>query len=74
MTQAELAERCDVNVNYVSLMERGLRNPTAMMLFTIAAALSVLPEEFFRAVGPLDLRMLLKHRSKRGSGKGNRHG
>src|ERR1051326_5301066 len=51
VTQAELAERCDLNVNYVSLLERGERNPTASTLFAIAAALAVPPHEFFREDG-----------------------
>lgn len=73
VTQAELAERCDVHVNYVSLLERGKRNPTAMMLFTIGAALAMAPGEFFRDIGTLDLRSLLRKRSRRGIARAGRH-
>jgi transcriptional regulator with XRE-family HTH domain len=66
VTQAELAERCDLNVNYVSLLERGERNPTASTLFAIAAALAVPPHEFFREIGPLDLKAIIRSRSRRG--------
>jgi transcriptional regulator with XRE-family HTH domain len=73
VTQAELAERCEVNVNYVSLLERGQRNPTATMLFTLAAALAIPPEDLFRNIGPLDLRTLVKNRSRRGAKRIGRH-
>lgn len=38
LTQAELADRAGVSVNYISELERGLRNPTLLTFHRIAAA------------------------------------
>ncbi len=45
LTQAELAESLDVSVAYVSLIERGLRNPPYVTLLAIANALGVSARE-----------------------------
>lgn len=41
MTQAELAERCSCNRNYISMLERGERNPSYKSLLMIAKGLGV---------------------------------
>lgn len=48
LSQEELAARADVNQSYLSDIERGVRNPSVMVLDRIAKALSIDPEEFFR--------------------------
>lgn len=41
LTQAELAERCECNRNYISMLERGERNPSYKSLLMIAEGLGV---------------------------------
>ena len=41
LTQAELAERCSCNRNYISMLERGERNPSFKSLVMIARGLEV---------------------------------
>lgn len=41
LTQAELAERCSCNRNYISMLERGERNPSYKSLVMIARGLEV---------------------------------
>lgn len=41
LTQAELAERCECNRNYISMLERGERNPSFKSLVMIAKGLGV---------------------------------
>ena len=41
LTQAELAERCSCNRNYISMLERGERNPSFKSLVMIARGLNV---------------------------------
>jgi transcriptional regulator with XRE-family HTH domain len=43
LSQEELAGRADVDRTYVSLLERGLRQPTLESLFRLAKALAVAP-------------------------------
>lgn len=46
-TQEQLAEKLDVHRTYMSFIERGLRNPSLLMLFKISRALKIkLPELF----------------------------
>ena len=40
-TQAELAERCSCNRNYISMLERGERKPSYKSLVMIARGLEV---------------------------------
>lgn len=41
LTQLELAERCECNRNYISMIERGERNPSYKSLVMIANGLDV---------------------------------
>lgn len=41
LTQAELAEHCSYNRNYISMLERGERNPSYKSLVMIARGLEV---------------------------------
>lgn len=41
MTQAELATKCGCNRNYISMLERGERNPSFKSLVMIANGLGV---------------------------------
>lgn len=41
LTQAELAQRCACNRNYISMLERGERNPSYKSLMMIAKGLGV---------------------------------
>lgn len=43
MTQEQLAERSGFSQQYISGLERGLRNPTIVSLFELAQALGVTP-------------------------------
>jgi transcriptional regulator with XRE-family HTH domain len=40
-TQAELAELCSVETNYISMLERGDRKPGIVTLFKLAAAFNI---------------------------------
>jgi transcriptional regulator with XRE-family HTH domain len=41
LSQEELADRCDLDRTYVSGIERGLRNPTVVVLEQIATVLGI---------------------------------
>lgn len=43
LTQEELALEADIQRNYVSLMERGVNQPTITIIFKLAAALKCQP-------------------------------
>lgn len=45
LTQAELAKRCSCNRNYISMLERGERNPSYKSLVMIAKGLGVKVEK-----------------------------
>jgi transcriptional regulator with XRE-family HTH domain len=49
-SQESLASACDLHRTYISQLERGLKSPTIRVLFSIAAALEVLPSEIVRSV------------------------
>lgn len=40
-TQYELADKCQINRNYIGMLERGERNPTYLTLLKIAGGLGV---------------------------------
>jgi transcriptional regulator with XRE-family HTH domain len=44
LTQAELAHRCSLDRTFVSLLERGLRQPSLTTLFAVASAVGVPPQ------------------------------
>jgi len=48
LTQAELAEKAGISVNFISLVERGLKSPTLSTMERLAAALKVPIIELFR--------------------------
>jgi transcriptional regulator with XRE-family HTH domain len=50
LSQEKLAEYCDLDRTYISLLERGLRQPTISTLFKIAEALEMSPSEIIRQV------------------------
>ena len=45
LTQEELAFQCELHRTYISGVERGIRNPTVLVLGRIAKSLGVLPKE-----------------------------
>jgi transcriptional regulator with XRE-family HTH domain len=47
LTQAQLAEKTDLSVNYISEIENGLASPTLKTLLRLAQALDVEVEELF---------------------------
>ncbi|MDT8333880.1 helix-turn-helix transcriptional regulator [Roseomonas gilardii] len=49
LTQEQVEERCGLSQQYLSGLERGLRNPTVVTLFEIAQALGVTPVDL---IGP----------------------
>ena len=48
LTQEQLAESADVSVNFVSLVERGLKSPTLATMERLAIALKVPLVDLFR--------------------------
>ena len=51
LTQEGLAAVCGLDRTYVSAIERGERNVTALNILRIADALAIKPSEIFRAAG-----------------------
>lgn len=47
-SQEDLAFEADLDRTYVSGVERGVRNPTVVVIARLAAALKVAPEMLFR--------------------------
>lgn len=50
ISQEKLAEYCDLDRTYISLLERGLRQPTITTIFKLAKALSISPSELIAKV------------------------
>lgn len=48
MTQLELAEKSDFDVTYISLLERGRRQPSLKAFIRLATALNISPVELLR--------------------------
>lgn len=44
-SQEDLAFECDLHRTYISGIERGVRNPTVLILDTIAKALDITPNQ-----------------------------
>ncbi|WP_430317300.1 helix-turn-helix domain-containing protein [Pseudomonas nitroreducens] len=50
LSQEKLAEKADIQRNYVSLLERGEYQPTIGVIFALALALSCSPSAFIAEV------------------------
>ena len=50
LSQESLAAAAELHVNYLSLIERGINNPTLTKIASLAKALGMKPSEFIRAV------------------------
>jgi len=50
MSQEDLALEANVNKNYLSDLERGMRNPTLKVMEKIANALGISLEELFKGI------------------------
>jgi transcriptional regulator with XRE-family HTH domain len=50
LSQEKLAEYCDLDRTYISLLERGLRQPTITTIFKLAKALNISPSELIEKV------------------------
>lgn len=52
LTQEEVAERADISQQYISGLERGLRNPSVETIFRISQALGVSHIELVKPDAP----------------------
>ena len=50
ISQEKLAEYCDLDRTYISLLERGLRQPTITTIFKLAKALNISPSQLIAKV------------------------
>lgn len=50
ISQEKLAEYCDLDLTYISLLERGLRQPTITTIFKLAKALNISPSTLIEKV------------------------
>ena len=50
LSQTELANKSDITRNFISLIERGDKQPTACKIFSIANAMKILPSDIIREV------------------------
>lgn len=50
LSQAELAKKADLNRTYISLLERGERQPTLSTLFSLAKSLGTKPAAIVRSL------------------------
>lgn len=48
ISQEKLAEYCDLDRTYISLLERGRRQPTITTLFKLATALHIKPSQLVK--------------------------
>jgi transcriptional regulator with XRE-family HTH domain len=49
-SQEQLALDCGLDCTFISLLERGLRQPTLATLFTLADSLGIMPSTFIATV------------------------
>jgi len=49
-SQEELAYKCGLDRTYISLLERGRRNPTINVIFVISYNLNMRPSEFIKDI------------------------
>jgi transcriptional regulator with XRE-family HTH domain len=50
LSQEKLAEYCDLDRTYISLLERGLRQPTLTTIFRLSKVLGILPSQLIEEV------------------------
>jgi len=50
LSQEQLADTCDLDRTYISLLERGKRNPSLEMVFLLAKGLGVSPSTLIKSV------------------------
>jgi transcriptional regulator with XRE-family HTH domain len=50
LSQEKLAELCELDRTYISLLERGLRQPTLSTLFKLSEALEIEPDDFIKRI------------------------
>ena len=50
ISQEKLAEYCDLDRTYISLLERGLRQPTITTIFKLSKALNISPSALIEKV------------------------
>lgn len=50
LSQEKLAELADLDTTYISLLERGLRQPSLITIFNLAKALNVKPHQLIETV------------------------
>lgn len=50
ISQEKLAEYCGLDKTFISLLERGLRQPTITTIFKIAKALDISPSDLIRRI------------------------
>lgn len=50
LSQEKLAEYCDLDRTYISLLERGLRQPTITTVFSLSKALDIQPSTLVQIV------------------------
>ena len=50
LSQEKLAEYCDLDRTYISLLERGQRQPTITTIFKLAKALNITPSALIKKV------------------------
>lgn len=50
MNQEDLAFACDVDRSYISMLERGLNEPSLTKIFDLSKALNITPSQFVKMV------------------------
>ena len=50
ISQEKLAELCDLDRTYISLLERGLRQPSLTTIFKLCEALEIKPSELLSII------------------------
>lgn len=50
LSQEKLAERAGLHINAISLLERGLRQPSLYSVFQLSVALDISPTQLIQAV------------------------
>lgn len=50
ISQEQLAQICNLDRTYISLLERGLRQPTINTLFSISKGLNISPSAFIKLI------------------------